>query len=495
MRKHLSYLLALVFSPILLSAQAPLWVEGTVFMDKNQDGILDRKDRGIKKVAVSNGRDIVYTDSRGFFRIKTEVGQSVFPIIPNGYRLARGNKTQNNNSFFYYLSNELKATSPHSYNFALTPEDQPNSFKIGAIGDIQVGDATELNYAGKSIFRELASRNDISFHMVLGDLVNDDLKLFNPFKKMLGALPAPSWTVLGNHDRDTGQANRPDHSFNDEFGASTYAFNYGGVHFIVLNNVFSTGKRSYEGRISDDQLQFLANDLKNITERTQLVICQHIPMAYTRNRTEALRLLDGFSNVLILSGHTHQVGRHFYNGGNVQEIVTGAPSGNWWTGEKNLHGIPDALMQCGSPRNYFTIDFKKSKYAFQFKGIGLDEEQQMDLTLRGDTLITNLFAASDSTMVEVQIDQGEWTPMLHVDRPAESVLRVIENNKDKQFPASGNHLNPLRKRASPHIWQTIMEPLLPGSHRIRIRAFDRFGYAVETTETIFLPDKIHESPL
>ncbi|TJZ62951.1 Ser/Thr phosphatase [Sphingobacterium olei] len=485
MRKKILYFAILLLLPLFLSAQSPIWLEGAVFLDKNQNGSRDKGERALKHIPVSNGKDIVYTDANGNYRIAVEQGQSVFPILPSGYTIAGDKASRVKNSLFYYITEN--STAAQHNEFALTHEEQLTSFRIGAIGDIQVGDATELNYAGKSIFRELASRDDISFHMVLGDLVNDNLDLFTPFKAMLEVMPAPSWTVLGNHDRDIDQANRSDHSFNTEFGASTYAFNYGGVHFIVLNNVFSTGKHSYEGRISDDQLQFLVNDLKNVAPGTQLVICQHIPMAYTRNRTEALGLLDRFSNVLILSGHTHQVGRHFYNGGNVQEIVTGAPSGNWWTGEKNLHGIPDALMQCGSPRNYFTIDFKKSKYAFQFKGIGLDEEQQMDLTLRGDTLITNLYAASDSTTVEFQIDQREWTPMHHVDRPAESVLCVIENNKDKQFPASGNRINPLRKRASPHIWQTIIGALLPGSHTIRIRAFDRFGYTVETTETIFVP--------
>src|SRR5690606_4186745 len=143
----------------------------------------------------------------------------------------------------------------------------------------------------------------------------------------------------------------------------------------------------------------------------------------------------------------------FYNHGRVQELVTGAPSGNWWTGETNMQGIPEALMQCGTPRNYFTIDFNKHNYNLCYKGIGLDKNQQMDLTLLGDTLVANLYGASDSTAVLLQIDENQWIPMEHVRRPAESVLRLIENNKEKHFPASGKRINPLRKRISPHIWQ------------------------------------------
>jgi len=480
-------LLLLLFLPIWLCAQSIAWVEGKVFHDKNQNQVVDRGERGLKKVAVSNGKDIVYTDNKGYFRIPVTIGQSVFPIIPSGYTFVRNKGEQVNNAFFRYFENIGAEHSLHKVNFGLIPEKQSTSFRIGAIGDIQVGDTDEMNYAGKTIFQELAGRRDIAFHLILGDLVNDQMSLLPLFKDMLNALPSPSWTLVGNHDRNTENAEQMDDHFNREFGASTYAFHYGGVHFIVFNNVFSTGKRSYEGRLTDDQFKFLANDLKAIPLHTPVVICQHIPMRYTRNRTEVLTLLEKFENVLILSGHTHQVGRHFYNQGRVQELVTGAPSGNWWTGETNTQGIPEALMQCGSPRNYFTIDFDKKRYTLHYKGIGLDKGQQMDMTLRGDTLIANLYGASDSTAVFLQIDEGEWITMGHTKRPAESVLRLIENNRQKRFPASGKKINPLRKRSSPHIWEAIITPLSSGSHQIRIKASDRFGYAVENVEMIFVP--------
>lgn len=487
-----SFFTYLVLFPILLWSQHSSWVEGTVFIDKNKNQLLDPKERGLKDIAVSNGKDIVYTDSKGKFRIEVQAGQSVFPIVPSGYTLSRAKGEQVNNSFFFYPDSPDRLSAALTHHFALIAEKQPNSFRIGAIGDIQVGDIDELNYAGKSIFSELAGRRDIAFHLILGDLVNDDTHLLPPFKAMLQMLPSPSWTVLGNHDRNTDKTSPLDRHYNQEFGASTYAFNYGGRHFIVLNNVFSTGTRSYEGRVSDDQLQFLKADLEHLPKETQVVLCQHIPMLYTRNREEVLTLLKPFSDVLLLSGHTHQVSRHFYNQGQVHEIVAGAPSGNWWTGEANSWGVPDALMQCGSPRNYFTIDFDKTSYRIHFKGIGLDNDQQLDLTLRGDTLITNLYAASDSTMVQVQIDNGEWLPMQQAKRPAESVLQIIEMNKEKKFPASGKRINPLRLRASPHIWQTVINPLDPGVHTIRIKAFDRFGYHVEKVESFvnFVPTDI-----
>lgn len=48
-------------------------------------------------------------------------------------------------------------------------------------------------------------------------------------------------------------------------------------------------------------------------------------------------------------------GEEFLHGQDVcvHELVTGASCGFWWVGEKDWEGIPSALMQCGTPRNYF----------------------------------------------------------------------------------------------------------------------------------------------
>src|SRR5690606_892618 len=113
-------------------------------------------------------------------------------------------------------------------------------------------------------FRELQGRGDLDFNLILGDLVNDDSSLFAPIKTQIDALPMPSWTILGNHDRVPESEPYLDAAFNRHFGAATYAFNYAGVHFVVLNNVFATGKRSYEGRVSEAQMRFLDNTLKNL---------------------------------------------------------------------------------------------------------------------------------------------------------------------------------------------------------------------------------------
>ena len=81
----------------------------------------------------------------------------------------------------------------------------------------------------------------------------------------------------------------------------------------------------------------------------------------------------------------HQVERNFLHGQDVcvHELVTGASCGFWWVGEKDWEGIPSALMQCGTPRNYFVFDFTEKDYSFRYKGIGMDASRQMNIWIAG----------------------------------------------------------------------------------------------------------------
>ena len=128
----------------------------------------------------------------------------------------------------------------------------------------------------------------------LGDLVNNNLNLFPAIKQMMELLPVQSWTVIGNHDRDADSIRiNQTFSYNTAFGSATYAFNEGNVHFIVLNNVYGKGTRSYVGKISDSQLRFVSNDLKLVPKNAQIVLCMHIPLVHTTNSSALIEILEG----------------------------------------------------------------------------------------------------------------------------------------------------------------------------------------------------------
>src|ERR1044072_6673795 len=119
-----------------------------------------------------------------------------------------------------------------------------------------------------------------------------------------------------------------EHDFIDEGLGKAYLDRYGtgtkgrgwcsvddhGVHFIGLVNVVDL-KAGGLGRLGADQLAWLADDLKDKSASTPIVVFAHIPLwtVYadwgwgTDDGLQALNLLKRFGSVTVLNGHIHQI--------------------------------------------------------------------------------------------------------------------------------------------------------------------------------------------
>jgi 3',5'-cyclic-AMP phosphodiesterase len=97
-------------------------------------------------------------------------------------------------------------------------------------------------------------------------------------------------------------------------GAGWYSFDDHGVHFIGLVNVVDL-KAGGLGRLGAAQLAWLADDLKDRSSSTPIVVFAHIPLwtVYaewgwgTDDGLRALNLLKRFGSVTVLNGHIHQI--------------------------------------------------------------------------------------------------------------------------------------------------------------------------------------------
>jgi 3',5'-cyclic AMP phosphodiesterase CpdA len=97
-------------------------------------------------------------------------------------------------------------------------------------------------------------------------------------------------------------------------GDGWYSFDAGGVHFVGLVNVKNL-KAGGMGSLGEEQLKWLADDLKGKTSSTPVVLFAHIPLwvVYeawgwgTDDGARALEMLKGFGSVTVLNGHIHQV--------------------------------------------------------------------------------------------------------------------------------------------------------------------------------------------
>ena len=96
-------------------------------------------------------------------------------------------------------------------------------------------------------------------------------------------------------------------------GKGWYSFDHSGVHFIGLVNVMNL-KAGGLGNLGQEQLEWLAKDLKSLKHSTPVVIFAHIPLwtVYpqwgwgTDDSAQALSYLKKFGSVTVLNGHIHQ---------------------------------------------------------------------------------------------------------------------------------------------------------------------------------------------
>jgi predicted Zn-dependent peptidase len=502
-------------------------VSGTVYEDRNGNGRRDSGERLLKGILVSNGDTIVRTDKRGRYTLPYIVGSSILPILPADYTLG-GSRIVNAN--FHFLDATASGTvggTPDGADFGLIRKPVARRFRLNAIGDVQVGNYQELDYATCTLWPELLTEQQSAIvsrsaakkattlpavNLFLGDLVNNNLKLYHDLRTLMEQLPQQSWTVLGNHDRDVDTVRwRQTRSYNEVFGADMYAFNEGRVHFIVLNNVYGEGARGYRGMLSERQLRFVEQDLKYVPSDRLIVLSMHIPLAHTRNHDRLLQLLQGRGDVLAVTGHMHQVGRFFLDGPGVRvhELSAGASCGFWWVGERGADGVPAALQQDGTPRNYFVLDFDDTRYSLRCKAIDRDEHHQMNIHVTGiDTLehhlrdmkeveqgllVMTVYGGCDSTRVRCRIDGGEWQECQKTKMIDPNVMRAREMNLRRTYPTLFNRMNPLRHRESQQLWTfSLPEACRRGAHVVEVEAADRWGFKATGRRSFCFPSVLME---
>jgi hypothetical protein len=130
------------------------------------------------------------------------------------------------------------------------------------------------------------------------------------FKQIVGELKAKTVRFMpGEHDAslDNGKA------FQEFFGKTHYTFDHKGVHFIVVDNVSDP-----RALIGDEQLAWLAADLKRQPAEAPIVVFTHRPLFdlapqwdwATRDGAKAIELLMPHKKVTVFYGHIHQEHHH-----------------------------------------------------------------------------------------------------------------------------------------------------------------------------------------
>ena len=355
--------------------------------------------------------------------------------------------------------------------------------RVALVGDPQVDDSTEMGYARRSVYRELRGRRDLDMCIFLGDLVNDNMSLLPESVGVVDSLPYQCFMVPGNHDRDVyrGQKSsmyrqRDLSTWRKAVGYVDTSFVRGNVRFVLMNNVrpSDSGMTDYVGGFTDRQKHWLDSVLNRGVGETRgrkpsrvcgtpalTILATHIPFSQMKGRDSVLALIPDISRLLFVSGHTHFVSRD----DSIPELIAGAACGSWWRGVRDSYGIPYALQSCGAPRGYFIADIHRDgTYDLSYKCIGRPASEQLsawavpnDSTGRSYRLYINVFGGSSDGVVRIS---GLGRKTYSCERSlmaAPEVEQVIRLNASRSRDYRKSHRDefiPLRRKPSPHLWQT-----------------------------------------
>lgn len=507
--KNILLFIGLLFISILSFAQST--ISGYVYEDLNKNSKKDRREKGIARVSVTNGIDVVQTDSMGRYTLPIGEDQIIAVIKPSEYEFP---KNELNLPQFYYIhkpagSPELKYKGvdptgdlPKELNFGLFHSGLEMNFTALVFGDPQPYNLTEVEFFDKGVVSEVIGINNVRFGMSLGDLVGDDLSLFKPYQKSIAKVGIPWYNVIGNHDLnfDVKNDEHSDETFEAHFGPANYAFNYGKVHFIVLDDILYPDPRirgGYWGGFRDDQLAFVKNDLAFVPKDHLIVIALHIPIfeeGYESfrisDRDSLFDLLKEFPNTLSLSAHTHLQRHDFFHekDGWKQEkphhhYNVGTTSGDWYRGKLNENGIPVSRMRDGTPKGYAFLDFKGNNYELRYKVADQDSSFQMEIfapkVIEKDArtsagIFVNFFIGNEKSALRYRINGGDWNEMRYLEEyDPVYLIEMFEWDTTTELIPGKRPSNPQKNK---HLWRANISSKLPvGHHTIEVEAIDMFG--------------------
>jgi 3',5'-cyclic AMP phosphodiesterase CpdA len=199
---------------------------------------------------------------------------------------------------------------------------EPAGLSFLQLSDSHVGFSKPANPNALATLQEAVDRIGTlkqrpSFYIHTGDISHLSREAeFDDADQVIGGLKAPVFYVPGEHDvLDDGAGKAYLARYGRQArGAGWYSFDEQGVHFVGLVNVVDL-KAGGLGNLGADQLAWLADDLRDRSSSTPIVVFAHIPLwtVYeewgwgTQDSAQALQLLRRFGSVTVLNGHIHQL--------------------------------------------------------------------------------------------------------------------------------------------------------------------------------------------
>ncbi len=482
---------------------------GRVFADEHGDGLRRVDDRGIAGVLVSNGRDVVLTDSDGGWALPVAEGEYVFVVGPSGWQISGSPRE------FAYLHQPngtplragLRQTGVEAtgrlrecIDFRLKRVGDEIDFEALLFADTQAANAVELDYVRRLVL-ESAVGTSAAFAISHGDVMGDDLSLLPDYLDILKQSRLTWHHCPGNHDMNL-EATDPAFAFETwkrHIGPTHYAFQHGDATFILLNNIeyFGAGRvgssgRGYRGRIGPAQLQFVENVLRRVPEDHLIVVSMHIPLVSfdaphsaadtTADRDTLLSLLSRRAFTASFAGHSHTTEHHYLGAahgfagpGLHHHHVLTAASGSWWSGPKDARGIPVADSRDGSPKGFHVLSVEGNRYSTRFVPFDAAADTAMRAMLIEEgrdaqwrTLVVNVFDGGPNTTVTCNLDDGPTLTLARTTMADPHVSDLFSRHRDLCKPW-------VEAAPSSHVWMVPLAADAQTSRCVTLRVKDEMG--------------------
>lgn len=260
----------------------------------------------VKNIAVSDGRNICFTDSNGSYSLDGWERSRTVSV----YAL-----TSVHNDWFYYtdgISGE--------YNFEISPIDEYDNFSFLHTSDTEIHEREVVDWI--PFAKECAEKEAAAFLIHTGDICRR-AGLEKHYKVMNNeTVGCPVRYIIGNHDFCDGDYG--EQLYEQLYGPVWCSFDVGNVHFIVLS--IGNGEKP-TGYTLEDQWLWLKNDLETIPEDKPIIIFDHDSAPDEHSfviPTEKGELdLKKYNLLAWIFGHYHTNYHHDRNG--VSNICTTCP--------------------------------------------------------------------------------------------------------------------------------------------------------------------------
>jgi 3',5'-cyclic AMP phosphodiesterase CpdA len=516
-------------------------VSGYVFEDVDGSGRRTPASPAVAGALVSNGREVAAADAEGRYTLPLPDEATIFVIKPAGYappldpatrlpRFYRHHRPLGSPASLDLAYPGLAPTGPPpaSLDFPLIRQEEADAFDVVMLTDPQPETDAEVDFIREDLIEALAGTR-AKFGLTAGDVMFDDLSLYDRYNAIVGSIGLAWWNVGGNHDLNY---EAPDRRYSREtyrrvFGPNYYAFFYAKTLFLMLDDVNylgadktkPRGAGKYEGRLDEAQLDFARAVLARTPADTLIVMVTHIPFATYLdpadpaqnlvNREALFALFEGRRFAVSFAGHTHTTEHHYFDaadgwkgvGPHHHHVLT-ALSGSWWSGPFDHRGVAYADSRDGAPNGFHILSVDGNAYKTRFipakEPNGRQVRLSVDSRFHGDepvadrefrqgqllgspiaraslgaaSLVADVFDGGPKTRVTMRIGERAPIEMTRRAGPDPFVAEVYARNK-------ATKKSWVKAEACSHLWAArLPADLAPGAHRVVVEATTEYGDVV-----------------